>query len=52
MVIPQSYVPLGDHFVLNRSDGTSLTVYYCQTGNQLLMRGAESGFDFVYQLSR
>ncbi len=49
----QSYVPSGsDYFMLNSSDGPPVTLYYCQTGNQLLMRGTVSGQTYVYQLSR
>jgi hypothetical protein len=38
--------------VLTSTDDPPVTLYYCQTGNQLLMRGTVSTHTYVYQLSR
>ncbi len=50
----ETYVSSGsDYFLLTESPSTlPITIYYCQMGNQLIMRATDQGRIFVYQLTR
>ena len=49
----ESFVNAGSYFLLTESPGTPpISVYYCQSGNQLTMRASDQGRIFVYQLTR
>ena len=49
----ETFAASGDYFLLTESgNSTPITVYYCRTGDQLLMRAFDAGRVFVYQLTR